>query len=163
MDDANREEFHQPSLHTNLSSFGAILSTHSFVLRRVSPTGNISRPIFRREGSVLQLFTILLLNCLILPMICWQQTSARGCDEPCVALIFGRKQHTRRIEELASMPRQSLDSFWWPLAQHGQTERKKAIQVNKIVVSPASAESPASGGRKRSDTPCLPRPHIYRL
>lgn len=37
--------------------------------------------------------------------------------------------HTRRIEELESMPRRTLDSVWWPFVQHGLVQKDSDVMV----------------------------------
>jgi dethiobiotin synthetase/adenosylmethionine--8-amino-7-oxononanoate aminotransferase len=37
--------------------------------------------------------------------------------------------HTRRIEELDSMPRRTLDAIWWPFVQHGLVKCEKDVTV----------------------------------
>ncbi|KIJ57001.1 hypothetical protein M422DRAFT_198361 [Sphaerobolus stellatus SS14] len=37
--------------------------------------------------------------------------------------------HTRRIEELESMPRRTLDSIWWPFVQHGLVKNESDVMV----------------------------------
>ncbi|KAF7340860.1 PLP-dependent transferase [Mycena sanguinolenta] len=38
-------------------------------------------------------------------------------------------RHTQRLAELASMPRRSLDAFWWPFVQHGLVKGEKDVTV----------------------------------
>ncbi|KAH7884557.1 pyridoxal phosphate-dependent transferase [Phlebopus sp. FC_14] len=37
--------------------------------------------------------------------------------------------HTRRVEELDSMPRRTLDTIWWPFVQHGLVKSEKDVTV----------------------------------
>jgi bifunctional dethiobiotin synthetase / adenosylmethionine---8-amino-7-oxononanoate aminotransferase len=37
--------------------------------------------------------------------------------------------HTRRVEELESMPRRTLDTVWWPFVQHGLVKSEQDITV----------------------------------
>ncbi|KAI6042469.1 pyridoxal phosphate-dependent transferase, partial [Pisolithus marmoratus] len=37
--------------------------------------------------------------------------------------------HTRRIEELDTMPRRTLDTVWWPFVQHGLVNSEKDVTV----------------------------------
>jgi bifunctional dethiobiotin synthetase / adenosylmethionine---8-amino-7-oxononanoate aminotransferase len=37
--------------------------------------------------------------------------------------------HTRRIQELDSLPRRTLDAVWWPFVQHGLVESEKDVTV----------------------------------
>ena len=37
--------------------------------------------------------------------------------------------HTRRLQELESLPRRSLDHFWWPFVQHGLVKGEKDVTV----------------------------------
>jgi dethiobiotin synthetase/adenosylmethionine--8-amino-7-oxononanoate aminotransferase len=37
--------------------------------------------------------------------------------------------HTKRLEELESMPRRALDSIWWPFVQHGLVKGEKDVTV----------------------------------
>ncbi|KAI0329273.1 onanonoxo-7-onima-8-eninoihtemlysoneda [Cubamyces sp. BRFM 1775] len=37
--------------------------------------------------------------------------------------------HTRRLEELDSMPRRTLDSIWWPFVQHGHVKRETDVNI----------------------------------
>ena len=37
--------------------------------------------------------------------------------------------HKSRIEELASMPRRTLDTIWWPFVQHGSVDGEKSVTV----------------------------------
>ncbi|KAL1949821.1 hypothetical protein VTO73DRAFT_8702 [Trametes versicolor] len=37
--------------------------------------------------------------------------------------------HTRRLEELDSMPRRTLDSIWWPFVQHGHVKTEADVNV----------------------------------
>ena len=37
--------------------------------------------------------------------------------------------HARRIAELDSMPRRTLDSIWWPFVQHGHVKREADVNV----------------------------------
>lgn len=39
------------------------------------------------------------------------------------------KIHSHRIDELASMPRRTLDSIWWPFVQHGLIKKKSDVMV----------------------------------
>ncbi|KAJ7748780.1 PLP-dependent transferase [Mycena maculata] len=38
-------------------------------------------------------------------------------------------RHERRLAELESMPRRSLDAFWWPFVQHGLVKGEKDVTV----------------------------------
>lgn len=37
--------------------------------------------------------------------------------------------HIKRINNLASMPRRTLDTIWWPFVQHGLAEKEKDVTV----------------------------------
>ncbi|KAI0636199.1 onanonoxo-7-onima-8-eninoihtemlysoneda [Trametes polyzona] len=37
--------------------------------------------------------------------------------------------HTRRLNELDTMPRRTLDSIWWPFVQHGHVQREADVNV----------------------------------
>ncbi|KAI9001549.1 onanonoxo-7-onima-8-eninoihtemlysoneda [Trametes punicea] len=37
--------------------------------------------------------------------------------------------HARRLAELDSMPRRTLDSIWWPFVQHGHVQREADVNV----------------------------------
>ncbi|KAG1723368.1 pyridoxal phosphate-dependent transferase [Suillus paluster] len=37
--------------------------------------------------------------------------------------------HARRIQELDSMPRRTLDAIWWPFVQHGLVKNEKDVNV----------------------------------
>jgi dethiobiotin synthetase/adenosylmethionine--8-amino-7-oxononanoate aminotransferase len=37
--------------------------------------------------------------------------------------------HTRRVEELQSMPRRTLDTVWWPFVQHGLNTTQQDVSV----------------------------------
>ncbi|EKM78656.1 hypothetical protein AGABI1DRAFT_75033 [Agaricus bisporus var. burnettii JB137-S8] len=37
--------------------------------------------------------------------------------------------HDKRIEELASMPKRTLDTIWWPFVQHGLAKTEKDVTV----------------------------------
>ncbi|CDO77015.1 hypothetical protein BN946_scf184298.g42 [Trametes cinnabarina] len=37
--------------------------------------------------------------------------------------------HARRLAELESMPRRTLDSIWWPFVQHGHVQREADVNV----------------------------------
>ncbi|KAJ7453664.1 PLP-dependent transferase [Mycena galericulata] len=39
------------------------------------------------------------------------------------------ERHEQRLAELASMPRRSLDAFWWPFVQHGLVKGDKDVTV----------------------------------
>ena len=39
------------------------------------------------------------------------------------------ERHARRIEELDSMPRRTLDTIWWPFVQHGLVKSEKDVTV----------------------------------
>ena len=39
------------------------------------------------------------------------------------------ERHARRIEELDSMPRRTLDAIWWPFVQHGLIKSEKDVTV----------------------------------
>ncbi|KAJ7453686.1 PLP-dependent transferase [Mycena galericulata] len=39
------------------------------------------------------------------------------------------ERHEQRLVELASMPRRSLDAFWWPFVQHGLVKGEKDVTV----------------------------------
>lgn len=39
------------------------------------------------------------------------------------------ERHARRIEELDSMPRRTLDTIWWPFVQHGLVQSEKDVTV----------------------------------
>ncbi|KAJ7242370.1 onanonoxo-7-onima-8-eninoihtemlysoneda [Mycena haematopus] len=45
-------------------------------------------------------------------------------------------RHDERLAELASMPRRSLDTFWWPFVQHGLVKGEKDV----TVIDSASAD-----------------------
>ena len=37
--------------------------------------------------------------------------------------------HTRRLEELDSMPRRTLDTIWWPFVQHGHVKHEADVNI----------------------------------
>ena len=37
--------------------------------------------------------------------------------------------HSRRLDELSSMPRRTLDTIWWPFVQHGLVKREEDVNV----------------------------------
>lgn len=37
--------------------------------------------------------------------------------------------HTRRLSELDSMPRRTLDTIWWPFVQHGHVKREADVNI----------------------------------
>lgn len=39
------------------------------------------------------------------------------------------ESHARRIQELDSMPRRTLDTIWWPFVQHGLVQSEKDVTV----------------------------------
>ncbi|KAF9223615.1 onanonoxo-7-onima-8-eninoihtemlysoneda [Gyrodon lividus] len=45
------------------------------------------------------------------------------------ALLHLDKCHARRIEELDSMPRRTLDTIWWPFVQHGLVQSEQDVTV----------------------------------
>ncbi|KAF9266575.1 PLP-dependent transferase [Marasmius fiardii PR-910] len=55
--------------------------------------------------------------------------SARDNDGLGQILAHLDSRHRRRIEELDSMPRRTLDSVWWPFVQHGLYNAEKDVMV----------------------------------
>ena len=45
------------------------------------------------------------------------------------AMRYLDERHARRIEELDSMPRRTLDTIWWPFVQHGLVKSEKDVTV----------------------------------
>ncbi|KAF7290678.1 PLP-dependent transferase [Mycena indigotica] len=39
------------------------------------------------------------------------------------------ERHQQRIDQLDSMPRRSMDAFWWPFVQHGLVKNEKDVTV----------------------------------
>ncbi|KAG9315162.1 pyridoxal phosphate-dependent transferase [Chiua virens] len=69
--------------------------------------------------------------------------------------IYGTLQHLdschgRRIKELDSMPRRTLDTVWWPFVQHGLVQSEKDVMVidsayaDFFSVHHSSSEAPSS-------------------
>ncbi|KAG2366972.1 PLP-dependent transferase [Suillus spraguei] len=61
--------------------------------------------------------------------------------------------HVRRIEELDSMPRRTLDTIWWPFVQHGLAKTEKDVSVIDSAWSDFFSIYDASLGQTSSSHP----------
>ncbi|TFK83451.1 onanonoxo-7-onima-8-eninoihtemlysoneda [Polyporus arcularius HHB13444] len=74
--------------------------------------------------------------------------------------------HTRRIEELDSMPRRALDTIWWPFVQHGHVKREADVNIIDSawgdffsIYNGRKSQQPASASTS-SPAPSLPAPSL---
>lgn len=61
--------------------------------------------------------------------------------------------HARRIEELDSMPRRTLDAIWWPFVQHGLVKTEKDVSVIDSAWSDFFSIYDASSGKTSPSQP----------
>ncbi|KAG1887212.1 pyridoxal phosphate-dependent transferase [Suillus subluteus] len=61
--------------------------------------------------------------------------------------------HARRIEELDSMPRRTLDAIWWPFVQHGLVKTEKDVSVIDSAWSDFFSIYDASSGQTSPSQP----------
>ncbi|KAG1835185.1 pyridoxal phosphate-dependent transferase [Suillus variegatus] len=61
--------------------------------------------------------------------------------------------HARRIEELDSMPRRTLDTIWWPFVQHGLVKTEKDVSVIDSAWSDFFSIYDASSGKTSPSQP----------
>ncbi|KAF9526368.1 pyridoxal phosphate-dependent transferase [Crepidotus variabilis] len=66
------------------------------------------------------------------------------------------KCHENRIEELASMPRRSLDTLWWPFVQHGLVNGEKDVNVIDSAYGDFFSVTNKSSLRSRDERWCGP-------
>ncbi|KAI0749859.1 onanonoxo-7-onima-8-eninoihtemlysoneda [Daedaleopsis nitida] len=62
--------------------------------------------------------------------------------------------HTRRISNLDTMPRRTLDTIWWPFVQHGHVQHE--ADVNVIDSAWGDFFSVYNGKRSARDVPAIP-------
>jgi len=68
--------------------------------------------------------------------------------------------HKRRIDELDSMPRRTLDSVWWPFVQHGLVKQEKDVTVIDSAWSDFFSIYDTGNRRKESSSSSLLQPQL---
>ncbi|KAG1750228.1 pyridoxal phosphate-dependent transferase [Suillus lakei] len=61
--------------------------------------------------------------------------------------------HARRIQELDSMPRRTLDAIWWPFVQHGLVKTEKDVSDFFSIYDASSGQTPTSQPRSLLQSP----------